>query len=123
MHLKKADMALIGALMVVCLLLLIPLFNGSKTPATAVVQVKSDEVLRIDLSKDGNYSVEGTLGTVNIEVKDGAVAVTQENSPNHYCSKQGFVSSTNTPIVCLPNDTVITINDESADEAEDTVIS
>lgn len=82
---------------------------------------RNEEIMRIDLSQDGDYDVDGTLGNVHISVKDGSVAVTQENSPNHYCSMQGYVDSVNTPIVCLPNDTVITI--EGADEEEDTVIS
>ncbi len=118
---KKADGILIGALMILSLICLIPLFNGSAAPEIAVVQVKNEEVMRIDLSKDAEYEVDGSNGPVHISVKNGSIAVTQENSPHHYCSLQGYVDSVNTPIVCLPNDTVITI--EGADEEEDTVIS
>ncbi|WP_305153090.1 NusG domain II-containing protein, partial [uncultured Dubosiella sp.] len=78
--------------------------------------VRNEEQLRISLLKDGKYAVDGTLGKVHIEVKDGAVRVEQENSPHHYCSRQGFVDSPNTPIVCLPNETVITIEGEQAGE-------
>lgn len=118
---KKADGILIICLMIFSVLSLIPLFNGSIMPSTTVVKIRNEEIMRIDLSQDGDYDVDGTLGNVHISVKDGSVAVTQENSPNHYCSMQGYVDSVNTPIVCLPNDTVITI--EGADEEEDTVIS
>lgn len=118
---KKADGILILCMMVLCLVLLIPLFWHHKEARTAVVRVRSEEVLRIDLSQDGDYSVDGTNGAVNIEVRNGKVRVSQENSPHHYCSKQGFVGSSTVPIVCLPNETVITI--EGADGEEDTVIS
>jgi hypothetical protein len=118
---KKADLFLICFLMICSAASLIPLLSSTEKAEVAIVKVRSQEIMRIDLSKDGTYSVEGTLGTVSIEVKDGAIAVTQENSPNHYCSKQGYVDNVNTPIVCLPNETVITIEGKSSDE--DTVIS
>lgn len=118
---KKADGFLILSLMAFSLLCLIPMFRNTQSAAVAVVKIRNEEKMRIDLQKDGDYEVEGTNGPVHITVRDGAVAVTQENSPHHYCSLQGFVDSVNTPIVCLPNDTVITIEGEGGQE--DTVIS
>lgn len=114
------DKILIVALMAASLLLVIPVLNGTPQAKTATVSVKNEEVLRIDLEQDGQYQVDGTLGPIHIEVEDGAVAVTQENSPNHYCSRQGFVSNPGIPIVCLPNETVVTI--DGSESAEDTVI-
>ena len=76
----------------------------------AIVEYKGKEVLRIDLRKDDTYQVEATKGTVYIEVKDEKIRVERETSPYHYCSLQGWVSSSNTAIVCLPNDLIITIH-------------
>lgn len=118
---KKADRILIIALMIFSALCLIPLLNGSIQPEVAVVKVQNEEVMRVDLSEDNVYTVQGTNGPITIEVKDGAIRVTQETSLHHYCSIQGFVNSSNTPIVCLPNETVITI--EGKDGQEDTVVS
>ena len=75
----------------------------------AVVYSYDKEVLRIDLKVDKSYTVEGTLGTVTIEVLDGKVRVEKETSPYHLCSIQGWVSYANIPIVCLPNHIVIII--------------
>lgn len=119
---KKADGILIAFIMACCVLLLIPLIQNAPQAAIATVQVKNKEVLRIDLTKNDSYTVEGTLGDVHIDVKDGGVAVTQENSPHHLCSKQGYVTSSVTPIVCLPNETVITI-ENGEDSSEDMVVS
>ena len=50
---------------------------------------------------------------MTIEIKDNKVRVSKEESPKNYCSKQGWVSSVATPIVCLPNAVVVTIIGEN----------
>ncbi|EOS60987.1 hypothetical protein C815_00713 [Firmicutes bacterium M10-2] len=116
----KADRILIICVMMLSLAMIVLIVLFPSNASSAVVKVKNKEVLRINLAEDGQYEVDGTLGAVHIEVQDGAVRVDQENSPHHYCSKQGFVDSPNTPIVCLPNETVITI--EGDQDGEDVQI-
>lgn len=116
----KADKILIVCIMVLSIGLIYPILKNVPTSSQAIVTVSNKEVLRINLTEDDEYSVDGKLGKVYIKVKDGKIRVTQENSPHHYCSKQGYVSNPNTPIVCLPNETVITI--EGQETEEDTVI-
>lgn len=119
-QMTKADRILIVFLLVVSVALILPLFSQQESGQDAIVKVRNEEKMRLPLSQDGEYTVEGTLGDVHISVKDGKAAVTQENSPHHYCSKQGYVNSPNVPIVCLPNETVVTI--EGGSGVEDTVI-
>ena len=76
----------------------------------AIVEYKGKEVLRIDLNKDSTYQVDATKGIVYIEVKDEKIRVEKETSPYNYCSLQGWVSSSNVAIICLPNDLIITIH-------------
>ncbi len=116
----KADKILIITLMFLSLVLIFPLFFYAPSSSQAIVSVENKEVLRIDLKKDDTYTVQGKLGKVKIEVKDGKVRVKQENSKHHLCSKQGYVSNSSTPIVCLPNETVVKI--ENQENEEDTVI-
>ena len=116
---KKADKILIVCIMLLSVVLCIPLFFTKNANTYASVYVKEKQVLRIDLSKDKTYVVDGKLGKVYIEVTQKKVRVKQENSPHHYCSKQGFVSDSNVPIVCLPNETVVKIEKETR---QDTVI-
>ena len=110
----KADKILIACIMVLAVGLVFPLLGHAPQSNQAVVSVKNKEVLRINLNQNANYSVNGKLG------KDGKIRVRQENSPHHLCSKQGYVSDTNTPIVCLPNATVIKIEKQTS--SQDTVI-
>ena len=116
----KADKILIVCVMIVSLCLLVPLCLHKENASVVVVQVQNEEVLRLDLNVDAEYEVQGTLGPVHIEVKDRAVRVVQESSKHHYCSMQGFVSHVDEPIVCLPNDTIVTIEGEG--QGEDVVI-
>lgn len=89
----------------------------------AIVTYREEEILRIDMSVDNTYVVEGTLGDVFIEVKDQALRVEKETSPYRLCSIQGWVEFANVPIVCLPNHIVIMIqNTKSQPEGEDSVI-
>lgn len=121
-QINRADKILIILLFVCAIALLIPLLSQQTKGQYAVVKVRNEEILRLPLNTDGEYSVQGTLGDVHITVKDGKAAVVQENSPNHYCSRQGFVDSPNIPIVCLPNETVVTIEGAENEGGEDTVI-
>lgn len=87
----------------------------------AIVSYRNKEVLRIDMKKNDVYQVQGTLGLVDIEVKDGKIRVEKETSPYHLCSIQGWVEQTITPIVCLPNHVVIVIEAAETDDGDDVV--
>ncbi len=89
----------------------------------AVVTYYDKEVLRIDMSVDGDYTVQGTLGDVFIEVRDRKIRVEKETSPYNLCSIQGWVEYANVPIVCLPNNVVIIIqNAQTNPNDEDAII-
>ncbi len=97
--------------------------TSTSEKVVAIVTYREEEILRIDMSVDNTYVVEGTLGDVFIEVKDQALRVEKETSPYHLCSIQGWVEFANVPIVCLPNHIVIMIqNSKSQPEGEDSVI-
>lgn len=119
---NKADKIFITSIILCALLLYVPLFliqnNNVNSKKEVVVYVKNKEVLRVDLLTDKNYVVDGTLGEVDIEVKDGKVRVEKETSPYHLCSIQGWSDSSVKPIICLPNDVWVkleNVNDEELD--------
>ncbi len=72
------------------------------------VEVWSDGELlcQLDLRVDRQITVEGKNGTNIVTVKDGKVAVTEADCPDHYCMDRGFCAG-GAQIVCLPNRLVI----------------
>ena len=88
----------------------------------AVVTYRDKEVLRIDMSKDGIYTVDGTLGDVIIEVENNRIRVKEETSPYHICSIQGWVEYVRIPIVCLPNHIMIMIEAQTNEDDEDITV-
>lgn len=123
---KKADKIFIVIVVICAVLSYIPLLVNdmlnSDKKKEAVVSFKNDVIMEIDLYENGVYTVDGTLGPVDIEVQDEAVRVEKENSPYHLCSIQGWVSQANRPIICLPNNIVVEIRASEINNDVDTVI-
>ena len=72
-------------------------------------QIISDgQVMQIvDLRIDREiYITTDNGGRNTVTVKDGKIAVTEANCPDHYCMERGFCSG-GAQIVCLPNKLVI----------------
>lgn len=63
--------------------------------------------------KDGIYKVRGVLGITTFEIKDGRVHIIDSPCPNKTCVNQGWHS----PLVCLPNNVIITVEDEGEFDA------
>ena len=88
-----------------------------------VISIDGEDEFKYNLDKDRKIELKKDkyptlLGDMTIEIKDKKVRVSKEESPKNYCSKQGWVSSVATPIVCLPNAVVVTIigqNDSDMD--------
>ena len=88
-----------------------------------VVSINGEDKFKYLLSEDRTIGLakedyNTLLGDMVIEIKDNKVRVSKEESPKNYCSKQGWISSVATPIVCLPNAVVVTIigiNDSDLD--------
>ena len=89
----------------------IPLLN-SETAARAEITSHGEVITTVDLLIDQEFTVDSPDGGSNtITVKDGAIAVTAADCPDHYCMDRGFCSG-GTQIVCLPNRLVISFLDD-----------
>lgn len=123
---NKADKIFIGIVILCSCLLYVPSlwssFQNQGKRKEVVVFLKDEVILRKSLQVNDVYKVQGTLGPIQVEVKDGKVRVEKETSPNHLCSIQGWVSDANRPIVCLPNSVVVQIESSDDDSDVDVVI-
>jgi hypothetical protein len=112
---NKSDWKLVIslALVIIVSFALLFLVKNNNTPKKALVYYENELVLEIDLSLKGEheYHVSGYNGDILIKTNDNKIKVEEENSPNHICSKQGYIDSSYEVLVCLPNKVVIKIED------------
>ena len=101
---------LLCALLLLSVLACIPLLS-SKPAGRAKITSDGEMITIVDLKIDQQFTVESDRGGSNtITVKNGAIAVTEAECPDHYCMKRGFCNG-GTQIVCLPNRLVISFLD------------
>ena len=104
---------LLFCLVAVCISLSLIFMSGSSPSAQAEITCDGTLVATVELSKDQEFTVVSPDGGSNtITVKDGAIAVTAADCPDHYCMDRGFCTG-GSPIVCLPNRVVISFPGES----------
>ena len=108
---------LIAAVLVLCLGLSFFLLRPGEAAARAEVWSQGELLKTVDLRIDQEFTVTTPDGGSNtVTVKDGMIAVTEANCPDHYCMERGFCDS-GAQIVCLPNRLVILFVDETEIDA------
>ena len=117
---NKSDTRLLIIVIIISIILFGITKLNNKKGTYALVYYENKIIEKIDLNIDDKYTISGYNGNVVIEVKDNEIGVIEETSPYHLCSKQGFISSSLNPIICLPNKIVIKI--ESEEQQIDTVV-
>ena len=91
----------------------------------AVITQGGTEVRRIDLDRvEAPYTL--TFDTEDgghncVLVEPGGISVTEANCPDQVCVRQGTIHNDLLPIVCLPNELVVTIEGAGEETAVDTV--
>ena len=102
----KTWILLFAALLILCGSLSIYILLPRE--ASSFAEIRSDgKIYRtVNLHMDQEFQVAGPFGTNTVTVKDGKIAVTEADCPDHYCMDRGFCNS-GTQIVCLPNKLVI----------------
>jgi len=76
---------------------------------SVLVQVDGMTVHKANLLENSIIQVDGVRGELTIETKDGRVAVTRADCPNHVCVRTGWRSKGGDVIVCVPNKCVVRI--------------
>jgi hypothetical protein len=79
------------------------------TGTSIVVQIDGRTVYKASLGEPRTFDVQGALGPVTVEIRDGKAAITHSDCPNHICVRTGWRSKSGEIIVCVPNKTVVRI--------------
>ena len=97
--------AILAVVFVACIGLSLVFFQSTQAD---FAEIYSDGKLieKVNLKEDRVLTVESEFGTNVVTVKDGKIAVTQADCPDHYCMDRGFCDG-GAQIVCLPNRLVI----------------
>ncbi len=77
--------------------------NASDGGDRVLVHDGDGNVHELSLSEDSTTTVETSLGTNVVEVKDGAVYVSAADCDNHDCMRQGKIGAPGKQIICLPH--------------------
>jgi Uncharacterized protein conserved in bacteria len=99
------------------------IINSIKTSSDSLIAKITDsnsEITEINLSKEKEeereITVTGLYDDLIVGVKYNAIRVIYSSCPHQDCVKQGSVSTTNTPIVCLYNKVYIVLFDNTDNE-------
>ena len=96
----------LGLVLAICLGLSLWLMRPGKPAGQAQIWLDGELYKTVELSKEQEFTVTGPYGTNTVTVKDGKIAVTAADCPDHYCMQRGFCDG-GAQIVCLPNRLVI----------------
>lgn len=110
---NKSDLKLIIVMILVILVIYFAVQFTKEEGTNAIVYYEDEAILNIDLSIDNEYIVDGELGDVVLEVKNGKIRVKKENSPKNICSKEGFIGDSSRTLICLPNKIIVKIVGDS----------
>ena len=92
--------------------------NASKTGDK--VSAVADKVrYEYSAQKNGIYTIQGTLGATTFEVKNGKIRILDSPCPEKKCVAQGWAS----PLVCLPNGVIITLENAAPRTGEFDAVS
>lgn len=108
-NMNKSDLKLIIILLIILISAIIIIIGTSTKSDKAVVYHNNELIKTIDLKINKDYIINGDNGKIKIIVNNNRIKVASENSKNHLCSKQGYISHSYESIICLPNKVVIKI--------------
>jgi len=86
---------------------------------TVVVQVDGEEVMRASLGEDQRFSVDGPLGSTEIEIEDNRVRVADSPCRKKICVDTDWIDKPYQTIVCAPNRVVIRLISSNGEEELD----
>lgn len=97
---------ILAVLLAVCVGASIFLLQPGETAHRVEILSEGKVLHNLDLHVDQQVTVTTDRGTNTITIRDGAVAVTEADCPDHYCMQRGYCTG-GAEIVCLPNRLVI----------------
>ena len=76
---------------------------------TVVIRAAGQIVKTASLTHAQRFSINGPLGTTQIEIEPGRARIARDPSPRQLCVKQGWLMQSGQAALCLPNQVSVEI--------------
>ena len=107
------DGILIGGILVLSLSWLIDFGEHAfRSGKTAFIYENGRPIEKVDLSRDHTFALSIEKGSMEIEVGEGRIRVSNSSCPHKACVHAGWVNRARRPIICVPNKVLIEIEGE-----------
>lgn len=122
--LKKSDVFLIAALLIICAALLLPKYFGKPdTALTAVVMVDGevkDRIVLSEVTSDYEYTVPCT-SPVKLHVAEDGVSFIYSECPDKVCIHTGKLTRAGDTAACVPNRVLVVLEGAKDSDAPDVI--
>ncbi len=78
-------------------------------PDRVVVYRQNTIIAEYPLKDDVSFTVNGKIGEVGIEIKNGAANINRATCPKGICELSGAISAPNVRLICAPNNIMVEI--------------
>lgn len=122
-HLKKGDILLIAAVILLSAILFLCLYVFNHNEGS-FVRIEADGIVEAELplNEDAIYNIEKAGGITNVVViKDGYVSVSEADCPDKICVNHKKINKTGESIICLPNKVIVTVESNHGNETDGVV--
>ena len=106
-------------LAIICLIVIRYYYAGKADEV--LIQVNGKELIRAKLDSDSYFSVDGTIGKTEIEIKDRRVRIVSSPCDKKICVQKGWIDQSYETIVCIPNRVAISLVSSSSRDTIDGV--
>lgn len=111
----RRDVLLIGSLLLAGFVLGGILLLTKKPGKVVEIRVTGAETRRIPITESGRYEIDGRNGTNVLVIEAGKAHMEAASCPDGVCIGMGEIDSEGQSIICLPNEIVVVISDESSE--------
>jgi hypothetical protein len=118
MKLKKADIVLVLALLLVAAAAGLFMLVVRDAGAEAVVVQDGKEILRLPLNEDTEEVITRGEDSNTVVIRGGTARVTEANCPDKTCVHTGEIRYEGQTIVCLPHKLVVKIEGGETSDAD-----
>ncbi len=112
MKLKRNDISLIMAVIIIGVVASLYIYMNKKPSGMAVLKYGNNQSMDIELSKDRRIDLESNGIEIHLDIKDGAIAFIHSECPDHICERFGYIKNIGESAICLPAQASVTIISE-----------